>query len=37
MGGIGMMYQQAHKLLENPRAEEQAQSSFEALVARSRA
>ena len=37
MGGIGMMYQQAHKLLANPRAEEQAQSAFEALLARSRA
>jgi AcrR family transcriptional regulator len=37
MGGIGMMYQQAHKLLANPRAEEQARSAFEALIARSRA
>jgi hypothetical protein len=34
--GIGMVFQQAAKLLENPRAEEQARSAFEALVARSR-
>jgi AcrR family transcriptional regulator len=37
MGGIGMMYQQAHKLLDNPRAAAQAESAFAALVARSRA
>jgi AcrR family transcriptional regulator len=34
--GIGMAYQQASKLLENPRAEEQARHAFEALIARSR-
>jgi AcrR family transcriptional regulator len=34
--GIGMVFQQAAKLLENPRAEERARSAFEALVARSR-
>jgi AcrR family transcriptional regulator len=34
--GIGMVFQQAAKLLENPRAEERARSAFEALAARSR-
>jgi len=33
--GIGMAFQQAHKLLENPRAEERSRSAFAALVARS--
>jgi AcrR family transcriptional regulator len=34
--GIGMAFQQTHKLLDNPRAEAQARSAFEALLARSR-
>jgi len=34
--GIGMVFQQAAKLLQNPQAEERARSAFEALVARSR-
>ena len=34
--GIGMAFQQAHKLLANPRAEERAKSAFAALLARSR-
>jgi AcrR family transcriptional regulator len=36
MVGIGMAYQQAHKLLANPRAEQWARDAFEALLARSR-
>jgi len=34
--GIGMVFQQVAKLLENPRAEERARAAFEALLARSR-
>ena len=34
--GIGMVYQQVAKLLENPKAEERAHAAFETLVARSR-
>lgn len=34
--GIGMVFQQASKLLANPRAEERARAAFESLVARSR-
>ncbi|HEX4966800.1 MAG TPA: TetR/AcrR family transcriptional regulator [Thermoanaerobaculia bacterium] len=34
--GIGMVYQQVAKLLENPQAEERARSAFEMLLARSR-
>ena len=34
MVGIGMAFQQVHKLLENPRAEEWTRGAFEALVAR---
>jgi AcrR family transcriptional regulator len=33
--GIGMVYQQVAKLLENPRAEERARNAFETLVAHS--
>jgi AcrR family transcriptional regulator len=33
--GIGMVYQQVSKLLENPRAKERAESAFETLLARS--
>jgi AcrR family transcriptional regulator len=33
--GIGMVYQQVSKLLENPRAKERAENAFETLVARS--
>lgn len=36
MVGIGMAFQQAHKLLANPRAEQWARDAFEALLARSR-
>lgn len=36
MVGIGMAYQQVHKLLDNPRAEAQARSAFEALLTRAR-
>jgi len=32
--GIGMVYQQVSKLLENPRAQERAESAFETLLAR---
>ncbi len=35
MVGIGMVYQQVAKLLENPRAEERARSAFETLMTRS--
>lgn len=35
--GIGMAFQQTHKLLEDPRAEERSRGAFSALVARSRA
>lgn len=34
--GIGMVFQQASKLLESPRAEERARTAFEALLDRSR-
>jgi len=34
--GIGMVFQQSAKLLENPRAEERARAAFETLLARSR-
>jgi AcrR family transcriptional regulator len=34
--GIAMVFQQVHKLLDNPRAEERARTAFEALLARSR-
>jgi AcrR family transcriptional regulator len=34
--GIGMVYQQSAKLLENPQAEERARAAFETLLARSR-
>jgi AcrR family transcriptional regulator len=34
--GIGMAFQQAHKLLANPRAEERARGAFASLLARSR-
>jgi len=34
--GVGMAFQQVHKLLENPRAEAWARSAFEALLARAR-
>jgi hypothetical protein len=34
--GIGMVFQQSAKLLENPRAESRARAAFEALLARSR-
>ncbi len=34
--GIGMVFQQVSKLLENPRAEERARAAFDALLARSR-
>jgi AcrR family transcriptional regulator len=33
--GIGMVYQQVSKLLENPRAKERAETAFETLVAHS--
>jgi AcrR family transcriptional regulator len=33
--GIGMVYQQSAKLLDNPRAEERARHAFEGLLARS--
>jgi AcrR family transcriptional regulator len=36
MVGIAMVFQQVHKLLDNPRAEERARNAFEALLARSR-
>ena len=36
MVGIGMAFQQSHKLLANPRAEQWARDAFEALLARSR-
>ena len=32
--GIGMSFQQAHRLLANPRAERYARAAFEALIAR---
>jgi AcrR family transcriptional regulator len=34
--GIGMVFQQSAKLLENPKAEARARAAFEALLARSR-
>ncbi|HEX3551881.1 MAG TPA: TetR/AcrR family transcriptional regulator [Thermoanaerobaculia bacterium] len=34
--GIGMVFQQVSKLLENPRAEERARAAFATLLARSR-
>jgi AcrR family transcriptional regulator len=34
--GIGMIYQQVHKLLADPRAEKRARAAFAALLARSR-
>jgi AcrR family transcriptional regulator len=34
--GIGMVFQQVAKLLEDPRAEERARAAFEALLSRSR-
>jgi hypothetical protein len=34
--GIGMVFQQAAKLLENPQAEARARTAFEALLDRSR-
>ena len=36
MVGMAMAFQQSHKLLVNPRAEERARHAFEALIARSR-
>jgi len=36
MVGIAMVFQQVHKLLDNPRAEERARNAFEVLLARSR-